>query len=495
LDPAAPQLANLARIAGKRARETWRSGAARPGTRVAVSLRMHAPTTPAPGPGAPPQPGKGYCQSLLYRWFVEYNPLYLLSAALVLGGCVVLSSGLADHDSLSETIGVALIAEVYAASLLGGVALLTRIGMRRPAVMLALLSILYQWDTTLHTETCAYLGAAGAFATAAWLAIFVGKLFALGWALRVRFARRALAAATLAAVGLAFGPRLLPELGARGAGAALAAWAFALGALYDEGAITSLVELTPWGRVVLRRATRAAWLLSAALVAVHVAVWQRDHAISVASVLPALPLLGLRRVRSEARAWALSAGTLVTVALAMPGALSVAALLLAAALVLRALSPRFAPAAAVRNAAQAPAQPYRAGGVAFAAQTPEAVAPERASVASAERARAWAGAAFALHLAAWTVPWTGGAGPPHVLALDVALTLAVALLVWRARAHASLVPLGVCYLHFVVQARLVPAPRTTVEWGASAVALGFVLLAGSLAASYRLRPRAIDTGA
>ena len=63
--------------------------------------------------------------------------------------------------------------------------------LRRPAVLLALLTVLYQGDLTLHTETCAYLGGVGIFASVAWLAMFVAKLYALAWALkRYRLAGR-----------------------------------------------------------------------------------------------------------------------------------------------------------------------------------------------------------------------------------------------------------------------------------------------------------------
>ncbi|HEY8092007.1 MAG TPA: hypothetical protein VIF09_29300, partial [Polyangiaceae bacterium] len=237
---------------------------------------------------------------LLYRWFVEYNPLYLLSATLVLGGCFLVARGLAGREGVASSLGITLVSETYALCLLGGAALLTRIGQRRPAVLLALLALLYQWDLRLHTETCAYLGSPGAWAAAAWLAVFVAKIPLFAWAMRVRFARRVVAAATVAAVGLAVGPHVLSELGGRNAGALLGVWAFALGALFRApGGIESLVELTPWGHTVLRRTTRAAWLLSGTLLCVHVLYWTKDHAIDVSAALPVLPLLYVRRVRSE----------------------------------------------------------------------------------------------------------------------------------------------------------------------------------------------------
>jgi len=128
-----------------------------------------------------------YWRKLLHRWFVEYNPLYLVSATLVLGGMILSSRGLAHEGSLYGEIGVAAIAELYALALIGGAALLMRLEHRRSAVMLALLTVLYQCDLTLHTETCPNLGTIGVVASAGWLALFVAKLVALGWAMKLRF--------------------------------------------------------------------------------------------------------------------------------------------------------------------------------------------------------------------------------------------------------------------------------------------------------------------
>jgi hypothetical protein len=281
--------------------------------------------------------------SLVHRWFVEYNPFYLLSAALVFYGSSLLTSGLQSEESLSWSSLSALVSQAYAFALLGGVALLVRIDRRRPAVVLALLFLLYQWDLTLHTETSAYLGTAGLVSALVWLALFVGKLFAIGWALKVRFAPRFLAATTLGAAGLVFGPRLIPELGAVGSGMMVGAWVFALGALGPfSGGITSLAELSPWGRTVLRRATRAAWIVSGVLLGIHVLYfWAKDHEIALAMAWPAIPLLYVRKVRSEGVAWGYVLGVLFFVAVGAPYLLSSVAVLAAAALVLRALSPIF----------------------------------------------------------------------------------------------------------------------------------------------------------
>ncbi len=56
----------------------------------------------------------------------------------------------------------------------------------------------------------------------------------------------------------------------------------------------------------------------------------------------------------------------------------------------------------------------------------------------------------------------------------------------------GLVPLGATYVHFVVGLRLIPAPKTALEWGATCVGAGFGLLIALLSASVyvrRLDPR------
>jgi len=108
-------------------------------------------------------------------------------------------------------------------------------------------------------------------------------------------------------------------------------------------------------------------------------------------------------------------------------------------------------------------------------------------VERAERMRLLTGALFAVYLAVWTLGWTGGAWPAHVLALDLALAVVVALLAWRARVRVALVPFAGGAMHLVLQAHLVSAPESLLGWGATAVGLGFALLLASLAASYRLR--------
>src|SRR5687768_1606643 len=87
--------------------------------------------------------------ALLHRWFVQYNPLYLVSAALVLGGAIILSRAMVQNGGVLGQLSITAVLDVYAWALIGSAALLTRIGLRRPAVMLALLTMLYQCDPSL----------------------------------------------------------------------------------------------------------------------------------------------------------------------------------------------------------------------------------------------------------------------------------------------------------------------------------------------------------
>lgn len=467
-----------------------------------------APSTTSASPLEPD--ASRYWRDLFHLWFVRYNPLYLVSAMLVLAGLNLVSKGLASEGSLAGPLAVGLVAEVYAAALIGGAALLTRAGQRRPAVLLALVALVYQGDLTLHTETCSVLGLLGAGLSALWLAVFVAKLVALAWALRVRVAKRALLAATAGALGLAFLPRALAEAGADRAGTLLALFVFGLGVLLPRDLAASVsprpgAELDAWGRLVLRRTVLAAWALWATLLALHVAFWASETPIAVARVLPALVALVLARQPREARVWAIAGGALLLVAVARPTQLSGVAALVAMTLALRAFTRLRTPVAA-----DAPldddGSPYRARGHArgeWDEQDPRDERDQRgrgrveivevlAPVSAEERLRLLTGALAATYVAQWTGgwgAWQGGALPPHHLLVDLVFLAAAAALAWRLRGRLVLVFASAVVGHGLLAAGLVPRPHSLVGWGVSALALGFLLLFGSIGVSYALPRR------
>jgi hypothetical protein len=431
---------------------------------------------------------------LLYRWFVEYNPLYLVSALLVLGGLMMISRGQADQGTMSpEVSAIPVIAEVYAAVLIAGAALLTRLGQRRPAVMLALITALYQCDLTLFTERSVYLGFAGRLAALAWLIVFVVKLQALAWAMRVRLSRSAVGVATFGALGLAVLPHGLNQGDPTRTSALIALWLFSLFAagLWTSRAVTSTVELDAWGRTVLARTVKATWLMWATLALIHVLFWCVAYQVSALVLLPVALLLATRWMHREASVWLTATGTLLLVGWMMPGAMSSVALMSAGALGLRALRrPTWIDDATDEPRSTAPYRVPRTG-------EPSQRRPGFLIFARAERdsmLRLLIGGSCSVYLAAWTLGWSGGSLPAHVIALDLLLTAAAGLVVWRARAWAALAPVAVTYLHLAVQTRHLTAPTSPAQWGGSAVGLGFGLLVASLVVSWRLRTVTTATG-
>jgi hypothetical protein len=442
------------------------------------------------------RPRDSATRRLLYRWFVEYNPLYLVSALLVLGGLMMISRGQADQGSMSPEVGaIPVIAEVYAAVLIAGAALLTRLGQRRPAVMLALITALYQCDLTLFTERSVYLGFAGGLAALAWLLVFVVKLYALAWAMRVRLSRSAVAVAAFGALGLAGLPHGLSQGDPTRTSALIALWIFALFAagLWTSRAVTSLVELDAWGRTVLARVVKATWLMWATLALIHVVFWCVAYQVSPVVLLPVALLLATRWMHGEAAVWAATTGTLLFVGWMMPGSMSSVALMSASVLCLRALRrPTWIDDATDEPRSTAPYRVPRTG---------EPPRPRAATLVFTRETRdamlrLLIGSSCGVYLAAWMSGsgWSGGSLPEHVIVLDLLLAAAATLVVWKAQAWIALAPVVAMALHLAVQRRLVTAPASPTQWGGAAVGLGFGLLVASLVVSWRLRALATSAG-
>lgn len=423
---------------------------------------------------------------LLHRWFVEYNPLYLLSAMLVLVGTLGFSRGLAVGEDVAGFLAVAGIAELYSLALLGGAALLMRLGHRRSAVMLGLLTVLYQGDLTLHTETCVNLGTIGVVASASWLALFAGKLFAASRIFDLRLSRATWLTAIGGATGLALLPYLLPFLDTRWQPAVVGGWLFVLVHGQRFAHVGAKVDRDAWGATVERRSVVATWSIWSVLLLLHVGFWSMHHRFTLASLFPVVPFLAARWVRREGRLHALVSSALVLVALRTPESFAWTALLASMTLALRGwLAPR-EPASELRTGpGAAPEGPYRALEGAVQANVERLVFVDPRPAAR----RLLVVAAIALYLSMWTVTWTGGHWPEHVFALDLVFTAGAVLAVWRTRARFVAIPTLGAWTHAALVAHLVPAPSTPMEWGATAIGLGFFLLFGSLGASYALRTK------
>lgn len=440
------------------------------------------PTPPTESPEHPAWRG------LLHRWLVEYNPLYLVSAALVLVGVVMLSGGLAGTGGPLGQLGITAIAELYAWALIGSAAVLVRAGLRRPAVMLALLAAFYQCDPTLHTETSVHLGRYGMLASAAWLVSFFAKLRFCAWALRLFISRSATAVALLGAAGVALLPWLLYSFSPQVVTSLVGAWVFAVFAagLWSARAIHGVTALGEWALLVARRSLRGVWLGWAAMLLVHVAFWTSEHGrvLDIGVLLPVGALLSTHWLRRERMVWFVVVGTLVATFDARPELFAVTAVMAAAVLLLRAFRRPVAVDQLLERSAVF--SPYRCDS---ADDDVPALHRELAFVPSERPAmlRLCAGALGCIYLAAWTHGDAGAPWPPHMWWLDA--LLAAATLCWALRLHDRL-PLvlpAATAVHWIVQARVVPAPANLVQWGATCVGLGFALLLISVTLSMRLR--------
>lgn len=441
---------------------------------------------------SPPANDDSASRRLLHRWFIEHNPLYLVSAALVLVGVILLSRGLTGGGSAAQ-MGITAIAEVYAWALIGGAALLVRIRLRRPAVMLALLAALYQCDLTLHTETCAFLGVTGLLGTLGWSLSFVAKLRALAWAMQLTLSRSALVVASCGAVTLALLPWVVRGLGEDAASPVLGAWLFVLFAtgLWTSRRVISRVTPTPWAATVARRSIRATWIGWAGMMLIHAGFWLSEHRGLDASVLvPAAILLGTRAAKRESTTWLVVSGTLLYIGAARPSLLWLTAAMAAVVLVLRALRQPVSQARVEPASATARADVYRVDPSPAPPVSPPPSAELHFIVAAPQaRRRLLLGAAGCGYLAVWTCGWTGGPWPEHRWWLDLVVVAATLLVVVYTRRHALLGLPGLLLTHWVVSLRLVSGPQSALQWGIACIGVGFGLLALCLIVSVRWRQR------
>jgi hypothetical protein len=421
--------------------------------------------------------------ALLYRWFVQYNPLYLLSAALVLVGLTVTSDALADDTSAWGRLGVGVLSEAYAFALIAGAAVLTRLALPRPAVFVALIAVLYQGDLALGTETFALIGRVGLVASFIWFAAFYVKLRALAWALRLELSATAAAIPSFGALGVALIPHLSRRIDSGGLTIIVGAWLFVLfaAALWTTRSVTSRSELDARGRTVLSRSMRATWAIWACLAIGHIYFWTQQYNLAPTIFVPIALLLATRWVQRELAVLACVGAALVFVARAEPALFNVTAQMSALVLALHAL--RKPIEQTVRETPQR--DDYRATGAAPAERVPLTFV--MSPMPALARQLAWSG--YAAYLAAWTSSWSGGPLPGHIVPLDLAASAVIALVVWKSRVRVVALPLLGAYLHWSIQTRLLRAPQSSLQWGLATFATGFAMLVGSVVTSWRLAPR------
>lgn len=436
-------------------------------------------------------------REIAHRWFVQYNPLYLVSAALVLLGLHLVSTGFASGGLRTFELSLAVqgLNEGYQLALCASAALLYRIGRRRAAVMLALIEVVYLCDLTFHNGVSSMLEL-GALGSLGWWLLTLAKLRLLAWALRLRLARGVWLTTSAGAAVIAGYPHLLfaHVVGPAQAVPLTGAIVFVVGALalFCERRIESREPLDAWGRTVLRRARRATFAIWGGLGLAHLLFWSLQAEVpALLAILPALLLLYAARARRERNAWIAVAVTLAWLALCaslaplsplmVPTTLAMAAV----ALALRGWLGRHAPIAA---GAEAPCHPYR-GAAPPPLEPPDPASPPRAPFGP-QAIRCYAGALAFLHLALWSLGWQGGSWPAHLLPLDAALTILLALLAWRGRVRLALAPALAVWLHALATGGLVHGPSSTLGWGGLLLGVGFGALLLGVVVSCLLRSSA-----
>src|SRR5437868_11483742 len=83
-------------------------------------------------------------QKQIHYWFVKYNPFFFFSALCILAGIYIISMELGKTATQSSKLALAGVLHSYEILLIAGSALLFRTaGKKRPALILAMLEIVF----------------------------------------------------------------------------------------------------------------------------------------------------------------------------------------------------------------------------------------------------------------------------------------------------------------------------------------------------------------
>ncbi len=128
-------------------------------------------------------------QAWLRYFFVEYNPLYFISAFCMLYGIFLIDRNLSTMTISSgpfAAVTLLLVLQLYEVSLLAAAMFLAlRLGAIRPAVMLCLLECILLFDCTFRLEGLALQSWFGAVIDVLWLLMLAFKLRMLAMAMRL----------------------------------------------------------------------------------------------------------------------------------------------------------------------------------------------------------------------------------------------------------------------------------------------------------------------
>jgi hypothetical protein len=152
-------------------------------------------------------------RALLRHWFVQFNPLYFVSACCVLFGVYLVNRSF-DRMDAATSIGSQLllfgVLQAYELLIVGGAIFLARYARAiRPAVLLILLESFFLFDCTLRLESILLRSPLRIGVSLVWVLLTLAKVHGMAVGLRVRLERRHYVAIAGSAVALAVVVHLL----------------------------------------------------------------------------------------------------------------------------------------------------------------------------------------------------------------------------------------------------------------------------------------------
>jgi hypothetical protein len=248
----------------------------------------------------------GYLNELIYHWFVRYNPLYFVSAACFIFGVLLVSRGIQNINWIDGQILLTGVIELYQFGLLAGAFILFRIfNQRRPAVILAVMNIVFLFDCTYQTEHISSVQLIGEISTVIWVLLIALKITALIWIFRVKVPVIGMILPVLGAFGISAGPYLLyyTYIDAALIHLVMTWYGVILAVVYFwfHPTATCTKKLDQRCSTVLARITNAAWMIWAGFYLFHLISWIRffDINVSLANMAPVFIILPFITDREE----------------------------------------------------------------------------------------------------------------------------------------------------------------------------------------------------
>jgi hypothetical protein len=334
--------------------------------------------------------------------------------------------------------------------LVGSFILYRKVSQNRPAVILALLNIIFLFDCTFQTEHLSTLGYLGGLSTLIWLCLFAAKLGVLLWIFRLKLPAIGFMVPILAAIGMTGTPYLLGYTNLdKSTVHLMITWygvVLAVLVLWFRPAVSSKDNLDQQGKMILLRITKAAWLIWGGLYLYHIISWIRiwDIIIPVEHIAPIFVILPFI-TKEEGITWA-GCILAITFSVSTPSVFWFTALMVGMVFYLKGW----------RN----------------------------------HQPRLYMGAILALHFSLSSI---GGEGysfsnPPLLLAVASGLGLLAIGWIYRLISAFLIVLVGV----FVFWNPR--GPQGIIEWGSLLIAIGFATLIGGIIMNWKLRFSAIDPG-